>query len=224
MHRLAVVVAVAALACKSSAPKGAPPPPPATDGGSVVVDDAAAAPPEGPDEPAISDEPALRAGKRTGLGAADERPEVAVEDFVQALLAGTQPWSRVVDPATGVVELRTLDEAGQPAAAAMGRRCGADADAALARLAKLSTAALAQTAQGYRLSCDNGGLADTPSVALCSIDADDEDNGLGFDLVFLTDGARGLRLAGVTALSPTPPPTEIADAFDVELGSTGRCP
>lgn len=222
----ALALALAALACKSSKP-AAPPPLVVADAAVAVGPDGAPAGDPAPDEPAPTDavdEATVRAGKRTGLGAADERPEVAVEEFAQALLTGAQPWARVVDPAVGVVELRTLDGDGQVVAATMGRRCGAEADAALARLAKAATAALARTVQGYRLTCDNSGLAEAAPVALCSIDADDEQNGQGFDLVLVPDAVRGLRLVGITLLDATPPPAELADAYDAELGAATRCP
>jgi|JI10StandDraft_1071094.scaffolds.fasta_scaffold03781_8 hypothetical protein len=225
----ALALALAALACKSSKPAAPPPPLVLADAAVAVavgVDGAAAGDPA-PDDPAPTDavdEATLRAGKRTGLGAADERPEVAVEEFAQALLTGAQPWARVVDPAVGVVELRTLDSDGQVVAATMGRRCGAEADAALARLAKAASAALGRTVQGYRLTCDNSGLGDAAPVALCSIDADDEQNGQGFDLVLVPDAVRGLRLVGITLLDATPPPAEVADAYDAELGAATRCP
>lgn len=227
VRTVASVLALAALACKSSKPAAPPPPLVLADAAVAVGADAAIAGDPGPDDPApidAVDEATVRAGKRTGLGAADERPEVAVEEFAQALLTGAQPWARVVDPAVGVVELRTLDGDGQVVTATMGRRCGAEADAALARLAKVASAALARTAQGYRLTCDNSGLVDAAPVALCSIDADDEQNGQGFDLVLVPDAVRGLRLAGITLLDATPPPAEVADAYDAELGAATRCP
>lgn len=218
---LAAVAATAACKSKSAAPP-APPPPAALD--------AAVAPPtldaDVPEPPAGADEATLRAGKRTGLASPTERPEVAAEEFVTALLAGTQPWGRVIDRKFGVVELRTLDDAGKPVPATMGRLCGAALDPALARLGKVASAALADAALGYQLACDNSGLdpaAGIP-VASCAIDAD-ADGALGFDLLFVPDATLGLRLVGITLLDATPPATTIADAFDEELGRVdARCP
>ncbi|MBL8623132.1 MAG: hypothetical protein JNK64_17580 [Myxococcales bacterium] len=218
---LAAVAATAACKSKSAAPP-APPPPQALD--------AAATPPavdaDVPEPTSGADEPTLRAGKRTGLASPTELPEVATEEFVTALLAGTQPWTRVIDRKFGVVELRTLDDAGKPVPAVMGRQCGATLDPALARLGKVASTALADAALGYQLVCDNSGLAPAAGipVATCAIDAD-ADGALGFDLLFVPDATLGLRLVGVTLLDATPPPTAIADSFDEELGRVdARCP
>lgn len=227
--RRAALVALALVAGCNSKPKTAPPPTATADAavtapvdagtgtGTVDADD--------PVEPAGTDEASLRAGKRTGLGAPDERPEVATEEFVAALLSGAQPWSRVVDPRFGVVELRTLDGDSKIVAATMGRQCGAALDPALARLGKAASAALASTSLGYQLSCDNSGLT-TPggiAVATCAIDAD-ADGGNGFDLLLVPDATLGLRLIGITLLDATPPPSNVADSFDVELGRLdARC-
>ena len=218
---LAAVAATAACKSKSAAPP-APPPTPALD--------AAAAPPsvdaDLPEPPSGADEATLRAGKRTGLGGPTELPEVATEEFVTALLAGTQPWTRVIDRKFGVAELRTLDDAGKPVPATMGRLCGATLDPALARLGKVASAALADAALGYQLLCDNSGLAPATGipVATCAIDAD-ADGALGFDLLFVPDATLGLRLVGITLLDATPPPSTVADSFDEELGRVdARCP
>ena len=89
-----------------------------------------------------------------------------------------------------------------------------------------TTAALAATALGYRLTCDNSGLASPGGgvpVATCAIDAD-ADGALAFDLLFVPDAALGLRLIGVTLLDATPAPTDVADSFDLELGRIdARC-
>lgn len=224
MSRAALCAACLALAaCKSkpSPPPSSPPPPPAAPDAAVAAGPDAAAV-----DPTALDEDTLRAGKRTGLGAPDERPEVATEDFVAALLGGTQPWPRVVDRKFGVVELRALDADRKPITPTMARLCGADLDAGLARLAKAAAATLADTGLGYRLTCDNSGLTpgDGIPAATCSIEADG-DGGQAFDLVFVPDATLGLRLVGVTLLDAVPPPPETADAYDVELGrADARCP
>ncbi|MBK9035163.1 MAG: hypothetical protein IPL61_28515 [Myxococcales bacterium] len=215
----ALIAATTTAACKS---KATSPPPPPTGG------DAGTALALGPDadlpELAVPDEDALRAGKRTGLGAPDELPEVATEDFVAALIDGRQPWRRVVDTGAGVVELRTLDGDSKAVAATMGRRCGAELTTALDRLTKAATSALGDAALGYHLACDNSGLTTTDGVpvATCSIDAD-ADGAFAFDLLFAPDPTLGLRLIGITLLDATPPAIDIADAFDVELGRPTRC-
>lgn len=218
-----VATAAATAACKS---KPAAPPPPQLP---PALDAAATPPPPDADVPEPlpgADEPTLRAGKRTGMASPTELPEVATEELVTALLAGAQPWTRVIDRKFGVVELRTLDDASEPVPAVMGRLCGATLDPALARLGKFATAALADAALGYQLVCDNSGLAPATGipVATCAIDAD-ADGALGFDLLFVPDATLGLRLVGITLLDATPPPTATADAFDEELGRVdARCP
>lgn len=225
--RRAALVALALVAACNSKPKAAPPPTATADAAVTAPVDAGTATVDAddPTEATGTDEAALRAGKRTGLGAPDERPEVATEEFVGALLAGAQPWSRVVDPRFGVVELRTLDGDSKIVAATMGRQCGAALEPALARLGQAASAALASTSLGYQLTCDNSGLT-TPggiAVATCSIDAD-ADGGNGFDLLLVPDATLGLRLIGITLLDATPPPSNIADSFDVELGRLdARC-
>lgn len=230
MRRAALVapalLALASLASCKSKPSAAPPPPVVADAATTVATtDAGSADSADPDDPTGADEATLRTGKRTGLGAPDERPEVATEEFVGALLSGAQPWSRVVDPRFGVVELRTLDGDSKVVTATMGRQCGAALEPALARLGKAASAALASTTFGYQLACDNSGLV-TPggiAVATCSIDSD-ADGGYGFDLLLVPDATLGLRLIGVTLLDAAPPPSDIADSFDVELGRLdARC-
>lgn len=210
-----IVAAVAALACNSSRPPATAPPTAPIDAGLVSGD-----PPPLP----ITDEEAARAGKRTGLGADDERPAVAVEDFARALLAGTEPWARVVDPARGVVELRTTDDASAGVVATMGRRCGGEAEAALARLGERATAALADPSLTYHIYCNNVGLGGTPPVARCSVKLVDERLGNDFELVFTPDPSLGLRLVGIIDLGPTPPEPDVADGFDLELAASDRCP
>lgn len=228
MRRAALVAPalLASLASCKSKPTAAPPPPAVADAATTTaLVDAGSADSADPDEPSGGDEATLRTGKRTGLGAPDERPEVATEEFVGALLSGAQPWTRVVDPRFGVVELRTLDGDSKVVAASMGRQCGAAIEPALARLGKAASTALASTTFGYQLSCDNSGLV-TPggiAVATCSIDSD-ADGGYGFDLLLVPDATLGLRLIGITLLDATPPPSDIADSFDVELGRLdARC-
>ena len=203
------VVAVAAGCKQKDAPK--PPPP--------IASDAATAPDA---EAALPDEDALRAGKRTGLGGPDEQPEIATEDFARALITGTTPWSRVVSPTSGVVELRFAET---PNGSFLGRRCGKEVDAALGALGAAMVAQLARADHGYELTCDNSGLIATPvKSALCSIDGTAEDS-IGYDLVFVPDPTLGLRLVGFTIVDGGAAIDQPMDAFDLELARTGKlCP
>jgi|GEM_PF-2599330 len=208
MSKLLAVAAVLAVAgCKKKEPAPAPPPSPGTA-------DAATAPSEpGPDAP---DEDALRAGKRTGLGGSDEQPEVATEAFARALLTGATPWSRVVSPSAGVVELAVA-----ATTSALGRRCGPAVTALLGRYGPEVAGKLALP--DYELSCDNADLVGgEPRSAICSLDGTDPP---GYDLIFVPDPTLGLRLVGVTAVDGTVVEDAQLDAFDLELARTGKlCP
>jgi hypothetical protein len=57
-----------------------------------------------PVDPSAAAEAARRKGKKTGLGAADEKPEVIIEDLIRAIGNGKAPIARFVDPKLGVVE------------------------------------------------------------------------------------------------------------------------
>ena len=203
---LACAAALASTGCQKK-PSAAPPPPPGAIDAAVGGADAEAAAPS---------EDELRAGKRTGLGGPDEQPEVATEDFARALVTGQAPWSRVVSPSSGVVELR--------ADGAVGRRCGAEVDAALSKLGAVMMTKIDHPEAGYELACDNRDLNGAePRSATCSLDGPD---GLGYDLVFVPDPTLGLRLVGVTIIDGTGTVTDPQlDAFDVEIARTGKlCP
>ncbi len=205
MTRLALPLLLSLLACKkSSAPPRDASPPAGADAGAPV------------DEPEEAD---VRAGKPTGLGAPDEKPEVATEDLARALVRETVPWSRVVDRATGVVEL---------ADGKVTHRCGAALDAALAALALGAAASLDDPAMLYDIACDNVGLAVTiPGVtshAVCSI-ASPSGEGFEHDLVFVPDAVRGLRLIGISTTDALTTDDAVRDAFDEALGRHGaKCP
>jgi hypothetical protein len=88
-----------------------------TSASATVVDAAApaptvdAAPPppvDAPDDP----ETGRRAGKKTGLGAADEPVEVATEDLIKALAEKKVDAARLVDPAAGVYEIWNMPGGG----------------------------------------------------------------------------------------------------------------
>lgn len=224
MPRLATCAACAACALAACKKKPAAEPPPPPPPGSA--DAAVAAPDADLPEPPAPDEATLRAGKRTGLGGPDETPEVATEDLARALLSGAAPWSRVVAPGAGLVELRHVEHAdGTPTDRFLGRHCGPAAEEALRRVAAAASAALADAALGYELACDNRGLVGpAPRSALCSIDGPAE-YALGHDLVFVPDPTLGLRLVGVTTIDTGAAIDAEMDAFDLELAKPGPpCP
>lgn len=220
-HALVAAGIVASLAaCKSrKAPSPDKQPPAPDDAATAAVTPDAAAGPDA-DEDAF-DEESLRAGKRTGL-LTGELPEVATEDLARALIDGNVPWDRFVDPALGLVEMRSApDLGGLPVT----RRCGDGILLALKQHAAEMTATLAQTRLAYELACDNSGLVNggpLPS-ALCSIDSPGGD--VAHDLVFVPDATRGLRVAGVATSVVGPVDDKVMDELDLALARTGKlCP
>lgn len=203
MRHLVLLLAIAGCK-KTKAPADAPPPP-------LVVNDAG-------EETGEVDEHAVRAGKRTGLGSPDEKPEVATEPLMRGLLDGTVAWARFVDAGTGVVELRGNQ---------VNRRCGAALDQAFADFAGEAKAVLADPGAIYDILCDNAGLTVTiPGVtshAVCTVSSPNED-GLELDAVFVPDAARGLTLVGLSSADGGAGDA-IRDQFDEEMGRYGaRCP
>lgn len=215
----ALATVVAGPGCKRSSSVGG--------GGSAaaLAGDGDAGPVAG-DEP---DEAAVRAGKRTGLGAPDERPEVATEPLVRALVRGEAPWAKVVDAGRGVIELRARPATETaPADEQVAHRCGAALDQALADLAAGVTGALDAPGLLYDVACDNVGLAvavpGVTSHAVCSV-ASPSGGGLEYDLVLVPEPGRGLVLIGVSVADAVATPDELRDRFDAELGRYGRrCP
>lgn len=55
-------------------------------------------------DPAIAEEAARRKGKKTGLGAPGEKPEVVVEDLLRAIATGKLASKQFIDPKYGVIE------------------------------------------------------------------------------------------------------------------------
>jgi hypothetical protein len=199
----ALVLSLLLVACKKSSPA---PQVSATD---ARASDGNSAEPEEAD---------VRAGKRTGLGAPDEKPEVATEDLARGLLRGTVSWPRVIDPRLGVLELTTRVE----------QRCGDALEAAIVAFREGATAALDDPALVYDVQCDNVGLSVTiPGVtshAVCSI-ASPSGSGMEFDMVFVPDTALGLRLIGLSAADAVAADDALRDQFDEALGRLGaRCP
>jgi hypothetical protein len=85
-----------------------------------------AAPP--PVDAAEDPEAARRAGKKTGLGAADEPVEVATEDLIKALAAKKIDAARLIDPAIGVYEIWNMPGGGEKSPPKRSKRhCGAKA-------------------------------------------------------------------------------------------------
>lgn len=162
-------------------------------------------------------------GKKTAPAGKDAAAAVAptagpTEAMIRELIDGRVPWSRHIDPAAGAVELRGTEVA---------RRCGAALDQALAAVAKDAGTALANR-QAYEIVCDNEGLTVTiPGVAshaVCTIGGPEPD-GPEWDLVFVPDPARGLRLIGVSALTIDGADEAALDRFDDELGRyDAKCP
>ncbi len=219
------VVAVGGAGCKGKKAGGGPVTPIARDAG---LADAAAAgvgsgsgsadPGDGPDEPT------LRAGKRTGLGGPDERPEVASEALIEALVAGTVPWTRWIDPAQGVVALKLPADAD----GAVARRCGAGLTAATGALTAAMKVAAA-SGLGYELDCDNLGLfavdpGGAAPAATCSLESPAAGT-IIVDLVFVPDPGRGLRLVGLSTLPADGDSTAGLERFEAEMARTdARCP
>ncbi len=201
-------------------------PPPPVGGSAAASGDAGATGGGDGGEPEEAD---VRFGKRTGLGAADEKPEVATEPLVRALVRAEVPWSRVVDAAGGVVELRAIPATDTATAdEQVVRRCGPLLEQTVTGFAAAVNAALAATGLIYDVVCDNVGLAvSVPGVAshaVCSVSSPSGD-GLEYDLVFIPDPTLGLRLIGLSTADAVATGDQLRDRFDEELGRYGAgCP
>ncbi len=225
---LAAALATAlAAACKDRKPAGAPPPvrdAASPDGGTAPAPaDAAGVGDIDEPDPDGPDEATLRQGRRTGLAAPDEKPEVLTEELIEALVAGTIPWSRWIDPARGVVQLALPAETAGPVA----RRCGAALTAALDALTATMRSAAADTL-GYTLDCDNHGLfAPDPGgaqpAAACSLESPAPDT-LIIDLVFVPDPTRGLRLVGISTVPADADPGAAVADFEAAMAHADACP
>jgi hypothetical protein len=216
---VAALVTASAAGCGRKQPKGTAAGRDAGGGGASGVD-AGVTVLDWTDAPA---EATLRQGKRTGLGGPDEPAEVATEPLIEALVAGRVPWTRWIDPARGVVELRLPADA----SGAVARRCGAGLTAALDALVASMRAATAG-ALGYTLECDNLGLfaADPDgalAAAVCSLEST-QPGTLIIDLVFVPDDARGLRLVGLSTVPADADATDALEAFEPAMAADARCP
>jgi hypothetical protein len=218
---LALAPALASLAgCTKKSPPSPDKQPSTYDAGPVAADAG---------DPDFVDENELRAGKRTGLESPDATPEVATEALVRALIRSHAPWTKIVDAGVGLVELTSIPaEDDRPAVAHVEHRCGAQLEQTLLAFAMGATASLDAPGLVYDIVCDNIGLAVTvPGVtshAVCSISSPSGD-GLEYDLVFVPDPARGLRLIGVSTADAVSTDDALRDRFDEALGRFGkRCP
>lgn len=171
----------------------------------------AAAPPAPAAEPAApaeGSEDALRKGKRTGLGGADEKPEVATEELMAAMVSGKFAASRLIDPAQGFVRLVTLPGGGEKLTPdKVTRVCGQKAEKELLDTLEYLVSEKAK-ALGFELGCGNQYLAVADAefgktdskpgraqkYATCGAGSPSE-YGSNYDLIFVPDAERGLRLA-----------------------------
>jgi hypothetical protein len=230
---MAVVVAavLATGGCKGKKPAGGGAPAArdaavavVVDGGVAAVDGGGGAGGEGGEGADGPDEAGLRAGKRTGLGAPDEKAEVATEELIEAMVAGTVPWTRWIDPTRGVVMLKLPADA----VGAVARRCGAGLTASLDALTTAMKGA-ATSGLGYALDCDNAGLAGTdPSGAMAAATCSLESEAAGtliVDLVFVPDAVLGLRLVGISSAPAETDPGAALGDFEAEMArADSRCP
>jgi hypothetical protein len=198
-----------------SAPPSSPPPAPVPapapvkpplDAAAPV--DAAVAPTPAPRD--APDEASLRKGKRTGLGAADEKPEVLTEDLIRALASGKVDLARFIDPKRPPVEASSVST---PCDDPKDKDCGYKPHG----LGKGYLAAMVKAGSAEderKLTCDNrfaatpdpawgardrfGELEDgakaTPARYLtCSVFGGGE-WAESFHVLFVPDEARGLRM------------------------------
>jgi hypothetical protein len=218
-----------------------------------VAPDAAAAPAPPPDAAAF-DEMAFRKGKKTGLGAADEKPEVATEELIVAIAEGKVDPAQFLDPALGFLESKSLPGGGEKAVPDVDKRhCGANAAKQATSYAKTYVAerdrwqkldpATPPEDAAHAIDCSNGFLAapdptfgaklddqgnpqggTSLAYALCS-SAGAGEYDAAYDLVFVPDAERGLRLVGVMVWEVGVAEVPWARFFAPEALKTGpQCP
>ena len=167
--------------------------------------------------PADSAEDVFRKGKKTGLVAADEKPEVVTEALVLAIAAGSFEPSRIIDPAFGVFQLVSLPGARErPDPDEHERNCGKRADKIVVDYAKQMKKHQEQGKEyeDYVIYCRNewlaeedpefGGVAEGEPVraphplryAQCSSGSAGE-WASEYMLLFVPDETRGVRIAGI---------------------------
>ncbi len=180
----------------------------------------------------------LRAGKRTGLGAPDEKPEVAVEALIKGIAEGTVAPARLIDPAAGFVKTIIMPGAEEKEVPEVHKRlCGKAAENELVALAKNLVAQEAEdpSHMDHVIACSNNFLAspdpefglledsgdpktDRPArplaYALCRSDAAGEYDA-NIELFLLPDPERGLHVAGAltweSGMNPEGPWASFAD-------------
>lgn len=169
------------------------------------------------------DEDELRDGKKTGLGAAGDKPEVLVEALVIAIAEGKVAADRFVDPARGFIEHVILPGAAEVSDPDVKvRHCGKKAAAALKEYATTMVAKQKEGAKygpdeaDHVLLCDNTYLAEDDPEFGGTYDPDTDKTTGGhklryavcgssgavewdanYELVFVPDDARGLRVVGM---------------------------
>lgn len=233
-----VSVAVVALGgCKKEAPAPkASPPPPAVDAAPPAVD-------------AGDPEAAARQGKRTGLGAADEVPEVVVEALIAAIAEGKVPAARFVDPAEGYLEHIIMPGAMEKADPdVIKRHCGAKA---ATRFTDDAKTLMREQAEGkkdpayvdHELICSNEFLAtadptfgarpdpaggDAPvggtpwKYALCRSGGAGEYDA-NYELLFAPDATRGVRVVGMLTWEGGMNPDAVWPDFAKDALKVGAC-
>lgn len=145
------------------------------------------------------------------------------------MLTKQVPWTRFVDPAVGVVVMRSLPATDtRPAVAEVTRQCGPALANAFAEYGEAAGQALAAPGMLYDVACDNVGFAvaipGVVSSAVCSVSSPSE-GGLDLDVVFVRDPARGLRITGVGTSDASVTEDALLDQFDDEMGRYGaHCP
>lgn len=246
MRQLMIVVAaLAALGgCKKADEAAAPPPPPpvAIDAAAVAIDATPVALDAG------DPEAARRQGKRSGLGAPDELPEVVVEALIAAIAEGEVPATRFIDPAEGYLEHTIMPGAMDEAEPdVIKRHCGAPAAARLRDDAKTLMREQAEGAKDpayvdHALGCDNefiavadpefgarpapdGGamIGGTPwKYALCRSGGAAEYDA-NYELLFAPDATRGVRVVGMLTWEGGMNPAAVWPAFAKDALKVGAC-
>jgi hypothetical protein len=221
MTKLAILCAVfTVFGCegKKGIPKEEPPSPvaPARADAAAPVDTAAEAKGEAeldPDDP----DAARRTGKKTGLGAPDDKPEVIVEDLLRALAEGKVPASRFIDPKLGVIErIHLPGGSDEPAPEIKKHRCK-DADKRATEYVKAMVKASGSGGDEGGMVCNNafastddpefgademgdkpGGVVPMKHVT-CAGGAAEGEYGEIFHVEWVPDAERGFRIAAIVS-------------------------
>jgi hypothetical protein len=117
-----------------------------------------AEPDDDPMAQAKADEDARRKGKKTGLGAADEKPEVVVEDLIRGIASGKIAADRFLDPKKPVIErIKLPGGSDKPVPEIKGTHCGAKAKTKVADYIKrmVEAEAKGKADDVHQLWCNN---------------------------------------------------------------------